>query len=195
MKKLCNLLFVLLTLCVFPQDACANAGLPMIMFMEYWFVLLFIPIILIETWVFKKYIPDVESIKVAKANICANLFSTFIGIPITWGILLAVQFLLGGSYAYGLKTFGWQLYAVTVQAPWLIPYEANFYWILPAATMVLLVPFFFVSVWTEGWINKKFFKTQDSKHIDLITYKANRASYAFLYGCTLGGLIYGIFTR
>jgi hypothetical protein len=177
MKKFRNLLFVFLTLCVFPQDANANIGIPMIMIMEYWYIILFIPIVFLEVLVFKRYFATVSYRQLIKANTASNAFSTLIGVPITWVFLVMVEFGVNFSMPKGWPDF----WVPVVNAPWLGPINSELDWMIPVAAMVLLIPFFFVSVWTEGWINKKFFKSEDPKHMERITRKANLLSYGFLY--------------
>ncbi len=50
---------------------------------------------------------------------------------------------------------GYKVIAVTWQAPWLIPYESDFHWMMPVAGLVLLIPFFFVSWWSEYFVARK----------------------------------------
>ncbi len=47
-----------------------------------------------------------------------------------------------------------RLYAVTLQAPWLIPYQDHMAWMIPAASLVLLLPFYVGSVFVEYWVLK-----------------------------------------
>jgi hypothetical protein len=42
-----------------------------------------------------------------------------------------------------------RLAAVTLQAPWLIPYRDQAEWMVPAASLVLVVPFYAASVLAE----------------------------------------------
>ncbi len=79
----------------------------------------------------------------------ANLWSTLLGIPVAWFALVAAQIAGGAGRAWGLDTPMDRLAAVTLQAPWLIPYEREMYWMLPAASLVLLAPFFLASVLAE----------------------------------------------
>lgn len=79
----------------------------------------------------------------------ANLLSTLVGIPAAWLPLVAAQIIGGATRAWGLDTPMDRLAAVTLQAPWLIPYEDDLYWMVPAASLALLVPFFLASVVIE----------------------------------------------
>lgn len=49
----------------------------------------------------------------------------------------------------GLASVWAKVYAVTVQAPWLIPYESDFGWMIPAALFTLAILFCVMSVLVE----------------------------------------------
>ena len=87
--------------------------------------------------------------KAVKTTTICNLVSTFAGVPFTWAILLFIQTISGGSVAWGINTIWGKIIAITWQAPWLIPYQFQFNWMIPSAGIVLLIPFFFVSWWIE----------------------------------------------
>ena len=118
-----------------------------------WFA--FIPIVAKESIVSWKYIalPGRKSLLGA---LIANLSSMLVGIPITWALLVVIEIVVtNGGRAYGLETFLTKLVAVTVQAPWLIPYEKDLYWMVPAAILFLLPFFGIVSVYVERPIFRK----------------------------------------
>ena len=56
----------------------------------------------------------------------------------TWFRVVAT----GGGRAFGIDSSWQRVFAVTVQAAWLIPYESELNWMVPLAAIVLLVPFF-----------------------------------------------------
>ncbi len=49
---------------------------------------------------------------------------TLVGIPAVW-VHLVVPELVGGGWALGIDSFWRRVWAVTVQAAWLIPYESE----------------------------------------------------------------------
>src|SRR5437870_1038067 len=63
-----------------------------------------------------------------RGSLAANVCSTFLGVPVAWLALVVADLSVGGGGAWGLDTPLQRLAAVTVQAPWLIPYEGEFYW-------------------------------------------------------------------
>jgi hypothetical protein len=138
------------------DPASADAGVPMLVLIWPAFWLLLAPIVLIEAVVAcrRLALPMKQALK---ASLAANATSTLIGVPVTWAILLAMELLLsGGGRAFGLSDALSRTFAVTVQAPWLVPYEEDLHWMVPMAAAVLLVPFFFMSVAIEGWVMRRY---------------------------------------
>jgi hypothetical protein len=156
----------------------ADAGLPMISYFLPAVWLAIIPIILIEAWV---------GVRVAKLpfrqSLCGatvgNLFSTLLGIPLTWMALAIVEFRYFGA-AKGLGTFSTKAYAVTFQAPWLIPYEEDLVWMAPIAVVVLSVTMWLISVVSEYVIVKRISPSVPSATLWRWMWRGNAASYAFL---------------
>ena len=129
-----------------------------------------------------------------KVSAWANLLTTFVGAPLTWVILTVLEGVTGGGRAYGIDTPAKKLLAVTWQAPWLIPYEAdhNLYWMVPAAMMWLLVPTFFMSWWLEYLAAARMLRDADRTRLKSAMFRANLLSYAFLELCALGWLLFEI---
>jgi len=172
--------------------ASANAGLPMIALLYPGMMVAFLPVVFLESFL----IHAGQSLglkKIIKAVLLSNFVSTVVGYPLVWLLMMGVQMLVGGGKAHGLESFGGKLYAVTVQAPWLIPYESSFYWMIPVASLVGLVPAFFTSVGIEGVMHQTSFKKDlDSQTIWKLTWRVNKVSYSFLGTLILIGLGYNI---
>ena len=143
-------------------------------------VVLLIPVILLEVFASKKQITKENRKKVWLGVTGANIFSTFIGWPLAWILLVVIQLLTGGGGAHGLDSPLGVILSVTQQAPWLIPYESDLYWMVPVAMGVLLVPFFFVSIYTERFILRKVWKAEEKDVIRSFSWKAHLYSYGFL---------------
>lgn len=160
--------------------AYADAGVPMIFITLPGMLVALIPIIAIEGVILKKAL-HLTGKRAALASSVANVLSTVVGIPVTWVLLVVLQMVTGGGYAYGLETPLRRFLAVTWQAPWLIPYEADLNWMIPAALLVLLIPFFLAS-WVIEWyaINNWFFYGREGKMVRRATFKANVVSYLLL---------------
>jgi hypothetical protein len=198
MHRSAKAILLLLPFLCLTQDA--HASYPMIIDMEMGYLILFIPIIFLKAWVFKKYLPQVGYGKLIKANAASNGFSTILVVPVTWWLLTKVEFyLLYGEFSYAslqeehfhlYHKLPWFLFRI-IEAPWLgcldsawislRPNDWRLYLLVVISAMILLVPFFFVSLWTEGWINKKFFKSEDPKNMKRITRNANLWAYGCYY--------------
>lgn len=125
-----------------------NIGLPMVCVTVPTMLIALLPIALVEAWVLRR-ICGLAFREAWRGALIANLVSTVMGIPVAWIILFVVQLLTGGGMAMGIDTPMERLASVTLQAPWLIPYESQMAWMVPAASLVLLAPFFAASVVTE----------------------------------------------
>ena len=172
----------LLTLCMLlciPGLASANAGVPMIFLAMPALGLSIIPIIIIEAIYLSKKL-ELAAPSAFKTTSISNLVSTIVGIPLTWLLLVLIQMLAGGGGAFGLDTTLGKVLSVTFQAAWLIPYESDLYWMIPVAGLVLLVPFFFVSWWSEYFVSKKMLKEHSSQKVKIAVRNANIITYALL---------------
>lgn len=137
-----------------PTLAYANVGLPMIALLLPPAWTLLVPIVVLEAAVgsLKFGVPFGRALK---AQAFANALSTIIGLPLAWCALAVLQLSCCGT-ALGLETPARRIYAVTVQAPWLIPYEHDFWWMIPAASVVLASLFCALSIVLEYPIVKRF---------------------------------------
>jgi hypothetical protein len=176
-----------------PAMAYANIGLPMIFITLPWMVVSLIPVIAVEGHICSRRL-DLAPGTAMKVTTASNLASTFIGIPITWGVLVALQMLTGGGGSHGIDTFLRKLLAVTWQAPWLIPYEKEFFWMVPSAGLVLMVPYFFASWLVEYQVSRRLLPEKDRKDVKRSVLYANLASYALLELVIAGFLVYSVLT-
>jgi hypothetical protein len=87
----------------------------------------------------------------------------------------------GGGQAWGLDTPLDRLAAVTLQAPWLVPYQGQLSWMIPAASITLLIPFLVASVLIEYAILKARWKTTQVR-LGKAVVSANVLSYLLLAG-------------
>ena len=172
----------LLALCIFlciPGVASANAGVPMIFLAMPVLGLSISPIIIIEAIFLSKKL-ELATPSAFRTATISNLVSTIVGIPLTWLLLVLIQMLAGGGGAYGLDTTLGKVLSVTLQAAWLIPYESDLHWMIPVAGLVLLVPFFFVSWWSEYFVSKKILKEHSAQRVKNAVRNANIITYALL---------------
>jgi len=189
-KRYIKLPVLALALCVISQPAWANMGVPMIFITLPMMLLGLLPIIAIEGFVLKKQLP-LPTKKAFTSAAISNIFSTLIGVPLTWGALLLIQIMTGGGTSHGIGTLFEKFLAVTWQAPWLIPYEKDLHWMVPTAMLFLLIPFFFVSWKTESFITAKLNKDTDPQKIKSAYLKANAITYALLTLFPIGMFLFG----
>lgn len=170
--------FLAVLLMALPTTASANIGLPMVAIFLPPMWLALIAIIGVEAGLLARMSGTTFRRAVVPVTY-GNVVSTILGIPLVWFLLALGELVCCGS-AKGLATVGTRIYAVTVQAPWLIPYEDDFYWMIPAALAVLLVPFLAASVAIEAPFNKRFLADVAKGSMWRATTFANIGSYACL---------------
>ena len=179
-------LLVLLMCLGFPSLGRADTGLPMI-FVEWPAMLLaLVPVVLIEAAVYRRElrIPFRQALHPAGV---ANAASTLIGYPFAWLLRLAALFVLLDPLAKVAKPS--QALIALVYSAWLPPEGEQAMWMLPAASLVGLVPAYFVSVYVEAWALRRLMKGKDRRVIRTLSYKANLASYVFLAACAVCMLV------
>ena len=177
-RKAKSLLPSCILLCI-PSVVSANAGVPMIFLAMPALGLSIIPIIIIEAMFLSKKL-ELTTSSAFKTTTISNFVSTIVGIPITWLLMVLIQMLAGGGGAFGLDTTLGKVLSVTLQAAWLIPYESDLHWMIPVAGLVLLVPFFFASWWSEYFVSKKMLKEHPAQRVKIAVRNANIITYALL---------------
>jgi hypothetical protein len=136
-----------------PLPLLADVGIPMIFVTLPAMAMLLVPVVVIEGLLCKRWL-GVTTWQAIKSNAVSNLASTIIGVPVAWAAMLAV-----GYGAMGIDAVqGWHspianvIFFVLTSA-WLPPTDrAHEVWFVPAAALVLLIPFFFASYWIEYFI-------------------------------------------
>lgn len=178
-----------------PSIASANAGVPMIFLTFPVMIFALIPIILIEAGILKKFL----KITYKKAFLSfglANLVTTIIGFPLSWGLLLVLELLTtGGSCGPGFHNIGTSIITVIVEAAWICPWEEHLFWMVPIAFIICLIIAFLISVWIEYLIIKRIFKNFDNKKVKKIVIIANSITYGLLIVLNLVYLFFNIFNN
>lgn len=188
-----HLLKVLLVLFCVSGNAQANTGVPMLYVIWPPLILMLCPIILIETsylsWALK-----VSFKQLWKRVTFANIISSLIGIPLVWFLWVCCLGFANGHGAYGhLETLTEKLVAGVIQAPWLIPYESEFYWLIPLAVIVLFCVFIITS-----WIIEGYFICKKTQGIELdsllpISIAKSKISFHLLIAQVFSYIFVGIF--
>ncbi len=173
----------------------ANAGLPMIALAWPWAFFLILPIVAIEIWASRR---SPGTLPARARSICvANIISTIAGWPLAWWIMVFIQMnvIPGGGGVYGLSTPLGAIASVTLQAAWLIPYEQDLYWMIPAAGAFLMIPFFLMSVLIEDLVHRFGLSDFSSTDRRKLTWISNLWSYGFLISLFLIWLAYSVATH
>jgi len=188
---------LILVLLVVPTMAFANAGLPMLAIVWPMSVPAFIPVVAVESWVVRRALNVSWRVAITKM-VKGNVFSTLVGIPLAWVASVAVGFFLAllvmnatDSKSYPPHGVG-EVGRIILSAPWLGPFREGGHWIVPLAMIVLLVPFFFASFWTETWYVSRNLCPEAPKRARLAIWKANAYSYIGLFIATACWLVFGL---
>lgn len=191
---------LLLVLLAFPTIAFANAGLPMLAVVWPMSVPAFIPVVAIESWVVRRALNVSWRVAITQM-VKGNLFSTLVGIPLAWVASVAVEFLLmhlvmnaTDSTSYPPHGVG-EVGRIILSAPWLGPFREGSHWIVPLAMIVLLVPFFFASFWTEAWYISRNLCPESPERARQAVWRANAYSYIGIFIATLCWLAFGVATH
>jgi hypothetical protein len=134
----------------------ADAGIPMIVLTFPLMLMLLVPVIVIEGLLCKRWL-GLTNWEAMRSNAVSNLVSTLVGIPLAWAIMLGVQF---GAMASVDKRSHFldshsplvTVVAFVLNSAWIPPAEGSNVWWIPAAILVLLVPFFFASYGIEYFV-------------------------------------------
>jgi hypothetical protein len=162
----------------------ANAGVPMIAWQFPLMVLLLIPVIVIETIVSRGLVHGALR-NVVKGVAAANVCSTLVGIPLAWGAMLGMNILTTGTKSVGLASPMAVFKSVVLQSSWLVPYEDDLYWMIPLATLVLLLPYFLVSVYTENRVLRRMWNEEPRTVVSRVAWLSNTTTYLLFLIATL----------
>jgi hypothetical protein len=160
----------------------ADIGVPMLYLQLPLLTIVLLPVIALETLVLQRRLRLPVGRALVGATL-ANLASTFVGFPLAWSALFLLQLVTGGLRSWGLGNPALRVAAVTWQAPWLVPYDDDLYWMIPAASLTLLVPCFPVSAWMEGRLLRWLWADANVKpaQIGSAVWLANGVSYGLLF--------------
>jgi len=162
-------------LSLFAAPAHANVGLPMIAVVWPLMMLALLPIIAVETYVICTRLA-LSVWHAATVAAVANAFSTIIGIPITWFLLLFAP--------------------VIQRSAWLLPhqeeYEGQNDWVAATSALALLVPFLFASWLIECRIAVGMMPWLDAGRVSAAFFAGNVITYGCLAAFILGVSIWAI---
>ena len=185
--RLCSLTLGLILF--IPAFAHADAGIPMIVLTFPSMVGALIPVALIEAFVYAKTL-KIEYKRALRPSFFANLLSTLIGIPLAWVLLFCVEilFMLISSLGAVTRQVGTlqKILETVLGAAWLGPYEGDLWWMIPTAAAVGLIPAYFVSVYIEFKVTKRYLPAQDPIALKKAVKTGNLITYALLLAACIG---------
>ena len=189
MKRIANVMlgnignraYALLLFLLVPVPLYANAGIPTIVVSYPLMLIALIPIIFIEALFFAAKM-EVKFKSSLIALSVSNAVTTILGIPLNWLLLFLFELLVtGGSCGPGFDNPIYGIITVVVEAAWFCPWEHELFDLLaPLAFITNFVTAFFISVFVESKIHRKFYKDLEYKKIKTITRQANIISYGIL---------------
>ena len=174
---------------LWPTPALADTGIPMLALVwpASWGLL--VPIVLAEALVAVRVLglSFGRSLKLAGV---ANLVSTLVGIPLTWfGVALVFGSLSSRVDMQAANGgLGADLYYLLLMPCWINPRPES--WMVVAATIILCVPFFFVSVWVEAAVVRLLAPEVASGQVKRWAWRANGITYGCICILLAGMLVF-----
>ena len=168
----------------------ADVGVPMIFVDWPLMICALIPVIAIEALIIRKRL--VLSFGRAFAGATkANVVSTLVGVPLAWGIMLAVEFATMYPVFWAAERWHWRgespvfyIFYVLGMA-WTGPPVYSI-WPIALAAALLLIPTFFVSFRIERRLYRRFYPELDCSAVDSSAWSANLWSYGLLFAVACG---------
>lgn len=180
---------------VFANNADANVGLPMIFLGVPFLVLAFIPVFVIEMFIYHKTL-NIPLKRSGIGSLLSNILTTLVGYPISWGLHVAVTIAVGYPVGYlfmKFKYIDWLGYILfPLMSAWLMP--GVDVWVMYLAGIFGLIPAFWISTRIESQLLVKLFKEHEPKTVQKAVWKANQTTYLMLAAflgvmCLYHGLI------
>jgi hypothetical protein len=167
----------------------ADAGVPMIFVQWPLMICALIPVIGIEALVMRRRLglPNTRAFAGATK---ANLVSTLVGVPLAWGVMLAVEVITLYPLSCAAEQWHWRgeapvFYLLFVLGmAWIGPPSTSA-WPIALAAALLLIPTFFVSFRLERPFYRRSYPELSRTVVDRSVWTANLWSYGLLFvvGC------------
>ncbi len=179
----------------------ADVGVTMIFVQMQGMMFALIPIILVESLLVRRSL-SLTYRDAFRGITIANLASTIVGVPLAWLAMLILQYAIMLPVAAAANYWHWQLdspvfgvLGFLVSIAWLWPSERYLFWMIPAASALLLIPSFVASVWLERSICTNSWTNQNQAAVRRSVFNANLLSYGLLFLIACGWLAFRCFTH
>jgi hypothetical protein len=163
----------------------ADVGAPMILLEWPLMLCALVPIIFIEAEAIRRRLklPYRQAINAAAK---ANVFSTAVGVPVAWGVMLVVELAMIYPMTAAAEKWHWSVnspvfYLASILAvAWVSPPTTS-WWPITLAAALLLIPTFFASIWLERRSYRKALAEIDPDNVNGAVWSANIWSYGLLF--------------
>lgn len=162
------------------QLSLANVGLPMIFWQIPAMLIALAPVVAIESVVVRRE-ANVGTERLVIDVFLVNLASTLAGIPIAWILMFMIEMIGVSVIREFPRTPLNEVLAFLLSVAWLWPTREFMPWIVPAATLVLLVPYCLASVIVERAILVRRWSHIEKSSVCAAVWRANLISYAALF--------------
>lgn len=186
-----GLVFTFFVLLLIPSIVSANVGIPVIGLSLPLMIVTLIPIIIIEAILIRAFL-NVTSKRATAASVFANVVSTFIGMPLAWGLLYVFEIIVLSGLLSGCvggpdaSWFGRYILPSLIQTAWLCPDEPALPILIPIAVIIIFIVAFFFSVFFEYQVVKRFMKTKPASLVKQVVWRMNFYTYFLLIMIVLG---------
>ena len=146
---------------------------------QYLALLCALPLVIAAEFIVARRMLKLGPARAAAALIPANIVSLLVIFPLLGLLLFVIHGAVGGGSGHG-GLVNW-VYELTLRVPWLVPHGRDASWMVPAASLYLLVPAFFASVFVERWICVTFWRDLPKNRLRRFSWYAHFASYSVLF--------------
>lgn len=170
------MIYLILIFALLPSLVSAEPNIPTIVLTERLMLYSFVLIVGLEAWILCKLLPDLQKKQSFFISLKANLLTTFITVPVVWGIWVAILSNVPQSFYKGLSLFlGDSVIIKFLLAPW-IGSEEN----LLLAEWMMVPIYFIASYYGEYLFSRKKLKNYPAAQTKKVFLSANLCSYLMI---------------
>ncbi len=154
-----------------------------------------IPVVILKVLFFRRRAYRPHSGILAGVGV-ANVISIFLGVPLAWMILLFVEFTVGLTVELISGPIGrtgnspvWS-FLFDLFIAWFTPLPRDWAWVSCVSLALLVIPYFFVSVWLERRIYCRMWRTANPSALSRDVFRINGTLCVLLFSLACGLAIY-----